>query len=38
MNFPLLSLIVWSPMLAAVLVSLLPAQPLTVPRRAAFGL
>ncbi len=38
MDLPLLSLITWSPLAAAIVVSLLPAKPVTIPQRAAFGL
>ena len=36
MNLPVLSLIVFSPFVGALMVALLPAQPLAIPRRAAF--
>jgi NADH-quinone oxidoreductase subunit M len=36
MRFPILSLIVFSPLIGALMVALLPAQPLAIPRRAAF--
>jgi NADH-quinone oxidoreductase subunit M len=35
-NIPILSLIVFSPLVGALMVALLPAQPLAIPRRAAF--
>jgi len=38
MDLPLLSLITWSPLAAAILISLLPQKPVTIPQRAAFGL
>src|ERR1700688_3951571 len=36
MNIPILSLIVFSPLVGALMVALLPAEPLNIPRRAAF--
>ncbi len=36
MPFPILTLIVFSPLVGALMVALLPAQPLAIPRRAAF--
>jgi NADH-quinone oxidoreductase subunit M len=36
MNIPILSMIVFSPLVGAFMVGLLPAQPLAIPRRAAF--
>ena len=36
MPIPILSMIVFSPLVGALMVALLPAQPLAIPRRAAF--
>ena len=36
MNIPILSLILFSPFVGALMVALLPGQPLAIPRRAAF--
>ena len=37
MNIPILSFIVFSPLIGALMVALLPAEPLNIPRRAAFA-
>jgi NADH-quinone oxidoreductase subunit M len=37
MEIPILSLIVFSPLVGALMVGLLPAEPLAIPRRAAFA-
>ena len=36
MGFPILSLIVFSPFVGALMIALLPAEPIVIPRRAAF--
>ncbi|MDX2169476.1 MAG: NADH-quinone oxidoreductase subunit M, partial [Deltaproteobacteria bacterium] len=35
-NLPILSLIVFAPLIGALMIALLPGQPLQIPRRAAF--